>query len=117
MEQEKILRLGDLVKRDQLKAFLQRERRELIKKYSDRLPEEQIEAFRRFLAEPSRTTNDTELDEFAKFDRFFLADTDIATEYSPYELASYAAGFLATEFSLDQFRSMIRPELIDRLLP
>lgn len=116
-QQEKVLTLGDILKQDQLKPFMQKEHRALIKEYADSLFDERLQEFRTFVAQPAKTASSTEITSLAAFDEFYLTDANIVTEYSPYEIGPYAAGFLTTQFPLTEIRSMIRPELVDRLLP
>ena len=82
-QQEKVLSLGDLIIQDQLKSFMQQERRALIKEYADSLFEDRLKEFRTFVAQPPQTASSTEIASFSSIDGFYLTDTDIVTEYSP----------------------------------
>lgn len=83
--------LGDFIKAESLKPFMQRVRRELIKEWDDALFEEAKAELEAFVNDDSPITDD-QREALANLEQFYLTPDGFVFYWNVYEVTPYAAG-------------------------
>ncbi|MEI7512221.1 MAG: DUF3298 domain-containing protein [Candidatus Uhrbacteria bacterium] len=103
------LALGDIIKRDSLKPFMQKIEKQLLAEYTDALFEEPLTEFKKFIADKKPAT-EAELVTFAGHNNFYLTNSSIVFYWNVYEISPYAAGQLTVEVPFSEIRDMLRSD-------
>lgn len=105
----KEIRLGDIVKRDDLKPLLQMVESKVLERDSDALFDEPLAKFKEFVKDKKPAT-ESDLVEFAGLDNFYLTETSIVFYWNVYEISPYAAGQLVVEIPYTDIKDMLRSD-------
>ena len=94
---DRLLTLGDILKPEHLKVFMQYEKAQLLTDNRESLYPEIIDEYDALVEDEAETTPEQQREAYGKFDRFYLTPTSIVTYYNTYEIAPYAAGPIFVE--------------------
>ncbi len=111
------LTLQNIVQANQLRAFMQQEKKQLLATRGDGVFDENAKEFHRFIADHSATSTDGQLATFGSFNRFYLTPFALITFYDPYEVSAYAYGELETMLPYTSWSKVrLVPSPLDRIL-
>lgn len=108
------LSLGDLVKAESLKPFMQRVRRLLLDEWSDALFERAKTEMEGFVEDTSPITEDQRVT-FSNYEDFYLTPTGFVFYWNVYDIAPYAAGQQTVFVPFEDVREQLIPN--SRLAP
>ncbi|MCC6563895.1 DUF3298 and DUF4163 domain-containing protein [Candidatus Uhrbacteria bacterium] len=103
----KPLALGDIVKEESLKPFMQRVRRDLLAEWGDVLFEEAKTQLEGFVDDSSPITADQQA-VFSQLEDFYLTQTGFVFFWNVYEIAPYAAGQQTIFLPFDEVRDLLK---------